>query len=946
MILSKLLIALISLHIILTMCMPAFSQNTSPFFINYSAELSSSEVYDIYQDSNGKIWIATDSGITLYDSKDFKFVDVISQTNSNVVFGFSEVTENEVWISTKDNELFKFDPSDYSLHFEPYQYNNNLRNSLSSLGFRAFISSFKFNKGELHVSFERSDKLIINKEGKCEFKFPFNRVLNNFELANLLIHSDSILPFTEFVQKTSNQTKILWKNNKGNNQTLINRPSHSLSKKYCSIIAYKKKENVEYFAVGRYLIQKTNNTFDHVSFETEILDFEFNGEDLIVGTFSGVYEVDSRLNITEHYLNQYSITSILRDRENGFWFGTLSKGVFYSPNLKMKVINNSEEIYSKNLFFYNNQLICSDNKFSLYVFSIQNDLKIYEDVYDKGNVYLSKNKRLTSVLGERHDYYDPEFSIYFHEKSQTTIYGYSKRIAIFHEDTYQDFRYDTISYITSSIMDSDSTAIIGTEESVLKYELGKGLENRGIRNYPISSPVREICKLKEKYVFLLNEGIVIESSKETFLIKKDIRSRNGFVNGFFKENDSTLWSYSNEGISKIIFSDLNFKVINYNEFENLPSTEITSFSINKDSIYVGTKKGISIILKENLNQHPVLDKSHFIIDSISLSNSPLVIRDTVYLSDAYQPMSIYYNYINYDKKDIKIDYLSDKSSNWIIADSKKLYLNEIGYGTHFITFRARFNNEILVLRTITIIVPTPLTSQAWFIPVLILCSCMLIFFFFRSYLIRKQKKENEMTKLEMDLLQSRMNPHFTFNTISSIQSYILKRETGPAIKYLSDFGLLMRRTLDYSHKNYIELGEELSFLKLLIELENRRFETNFILNLSLADNVPNFKLPSLILQPLVENVILHAQFDEGQEKNIYIKVNQDGHSYILEVEDHGMKKANSLKQESRQSFGIPIIRNRIKLHNGKKYQPNDFHETSNYLPNGGGFKVILKIIKK
>ena len=198
----------------------------------------------------------------------------------------------------------------------------------------------------------------------------------------------------------------------------------------------------------------------------------------------------------------------------------------------------------------------------------------------------------------------------------------------------------------------------------------------------------------------------------------------------------------------------------------------------------------------------------------------------------------------------------------------------------------------------------------------------------------------------MSLLVSRMNPHFTFNTISSIQSYILKNEKEQAIKYLSDFGSLIRKTLDYSYIDYIKISEEVSFLNLWVSLENKRFAQGYSLSVTHKEETLDSKIPALLLQPIIENVFKHAIYPQSDQKLIHININEEKHYLVLTVEDGGISKTKKDQQENHNSVGLKIVKDRIKQHNGNDFENQDFSITKNTLTANTGFKVTIKLLKK
>ena len=124
----------------------------------------------------------------------------------------------------------------------------------------------------------------------------------------------------------------------------------------------------------------------------------------------------------------------------------------------------------------------------------------------------------------------------------------------------------------------------------------------------------------------------------------------------------------------------------------------------------------------------------------------------------------------------------------------------------------------------------------------------------------------ELSENKLNAFQARMNPHFIFNSLSSIQSLILNNETESSIDYLSEFSVLMRQILDNSAKSKVTLKTEIDMLRSYIELEHLRFD-GFQRNITVAENVAeeSTEVPGMIVQPFVENAILHGLMSKGDK---------------------------------------------------------------------------------
>lgn len=183
--------------------------------------------------------------------------------------------------------------------------------------------------------------------------------------------------------------------------------------------------------------------------------------------------------------------------------------------------------------------------------------------------------------------------------------------------------------------------------------------------------------------------------------------------------------------------------------------------------------------------------------------------------------------------------------------------------------------------------------------------------------------QQKMVEVEMQALRAQMNPHFIFNCLNSINRYILKSDEATASLYLTRFAKLMRLILDNSSSKNVLLSNELEALKLYIEMEALRFDKKFSyeINIDKSVSVDSIELPSLIIQPYVENAIWHGLLHKDGAGHLRITVKlQDRGMLECIIEDNGVgrEKAKELKSKSatsRKSMGMQLTQNRLALLN-------------------------------
>lgn len=184
----------------------------------------------------------------------------------------------------------------------------------------------------------------------------------------------------------------------------------------------------------------------------------------------------------------------------------------------------------------------------------------------------------------------------------------------------------------------------------------------------------------------------------------------------------------------------------------------------------------------------------------------------------------------------------------------------------------------------------------------------------------RQSIENEMNKLRLTALRAQMNPHFIFNSLNSIRAYVISNETRKASDYLNMFARLIRLILHYSSLNTITLEAELEALKLYVELEQMRYRTDFGYSVEIAPGLDQNKLllPPLILQPYVENAIVHGLTSKQGAKHLQLIIGKNASRLMVTIRDNGVgrnysKKIHMPSDPSHQSVAMELTSKRINL---------------------------------
>jgi ligand-binding sensor domain-containing protein len=298
-----------------------------------------------------------------------------------------------------------------------------------------------------------------------------------------------------------------------------------------------------------------------------------------------------------------------------------------------------------------------------------------------------------------------------------------------------------------------------------------------------------------------------------------------------------------------------------------------------------------------------------------------------------------------------------RQKEWVATTQRSISLAAITPGEFTLLIKAVNPDGIeSEVKQITISVAFPFWKTGWFKILCLLITAGIIYAFskWRGNTIRKEEKRKilftrQMAEMEMKALRSQMNPHFIFNCINSIDALIQSNDKYSATVYLNKFAKLIRNILDSSKQNTVTLAKDLDTLKLYIELEQLRHENKFTAEIKADDALlqDDYKVPPLIIQPFVENAILHGiRYRPDNKGKLSISVIKQNDFLKYSIEDNGVGRNTfkSPEQKEKISYGIDMSNERVKLFNNEEKASVlivDLFELDK--PAGTRVEVLLKI---
>ncbi|MCB0554256.1 MAG: histidine kinase [Phaeodactylibacter sp.] len=435
----------------------------------------------------------------------------------------------------------------------------------------------------------------------------------------------------------------------------------------------------------------------------------------------------------------------------------------------------------------------------------------------------------------------------------------------------------------------------------------------------------------------------IKKPPYTFTNREGLQSNE--IQSLILGKDQNLWMGTSGGISR--FNRDSSQFVNFSLADGLQSRQFNNLAVlghEDGALWFGGDNGITIVdparvkfletkpkiqITEILVNDQVFDN---LFDANTQSTNPSTIHNLV---RSFRENTLSFSFVAIDYSDpagTQLEYQMEKvDKSWVrLKKGEPGFARYANLSPNTYTFRIRaansdglWSSEEKVL-SITI---TPPWYQTWWarsLFALLFALALYALYRYRINQIRKaeafKRKEAEYKQLvaenETAVLRLQMNPHFIFNSMNSISSYILQKDIDTANDYLNRFAKLMRMILKFAEKPFLSVSQELELLEQYLNTEAMRFEDKIDYEFKVADDLDPDEviLPTMILQPFIENAIWHGLATKEGAKKISIGFEQEAGQLICSVQDNGIGRAAAQgKAPSHESKAISITRRRLSI---------------------------------
>ena len=900
----------------------AFAQQPA-YFILGEDQFRGVQIYDVIQDVEMNYWIATDEGLYVYDYQNFKKIEC-KESKSNAVFGFEMNKEGTIYCHNLNNQIFQIKDKVFSLFHE-----------ISSEESSSDMSLCIAKDENLLVATNRI--IVLNKKGEVVQRSarilgylgrPFATQDN--QIFYPLLGVDSILVYSN--QTLSKQKlKTTEAHHLVESMIFFRLANQDYAIELSSGMFYTlDTKSVSVFPTGM-MAPDVSKSIRLYNTGNEIwLARQLPGADLLQASGGNIK--------SSNFYKDYYISNVYKDLEGNFLLSTFDKGIIVIRDLQVReVVRSFSDDPITSLYI--------DKDLGLLMGSSRGKVLNYQS-FDKGLIYNEGKRSIEKIYGS-----DSSDLIIFDEGKIKAYHKKTRQVIDIFERPLKD-----VAFVSATEF------YLGTNVGIIKCSLQnnqrviyKPIPNLNSRIYSLAYNVAEkrLYAATSSGLYSLGEdgeAQLIEYNKEGIFPTSRLYYNEGTVYAAERKN-GVLWIRQNkvvkvispevngekELITKMMVKDnyiyaktssgfyqfdMNGKLTkSIQQIFGFANKRVIDFVFQKDILWVSHSGGLQQI--DFKYYHANLFAPIIKIHKLNVNDTPKLLTEYLHLTSKERKISFELSSPTLrNRETIRYHYrLLGYDDKWQInsyTDNTITY-NALPYGSYTFQVKAENQGKFSSLLSYSFSIAQPYYTQWWFWAIVMLLFVLFVLLIYRWQIKMQRKKNeqiNELNTSKLTAIKSQMNPHFIFNSLNSIQDLILKGDVENSYSYITKFSNLVRNTLNHSELEFIDFEQELKLLELYLSLEKLRFKKHLNYTIE-CTNVEDIMIPPLIIQPFIENAIVHGLLHKEGAKELKITFDaQEKLTCIIEDNGIGREKAKTIKNRQRAdhvSFSGKAIRKRFEI---------------------------------
>jgi ligand-binding sensor domain-containing protein len=967
------------IYVVLLLFLTLSGYSQTPHAINYGIAdgLPSNNIYYVLQDRDNYLWFSTDVGVVRYNGREFIHYNTDDGLPDNEVFQMYQDSKGRIWFVTLNGKLgFYWNHMFYNEKNTPWLRNNILTNIL--------VDIYDDAKSNVFITDRISGIYKLDADGK-----PSEIALYKYKSATGFNH------ILRLFSGDQNQTQLL---TIGGIYTPDGRPVLKFPKKLIetSVIRSCILGDRVYFNSGnsiyQYHARKLEKLFSLPVDPMMIISVNAETKDIFwIGTRTGLYRVEKKQDgyVWRKFFDKLSVSHWMKDRDGNHWVTTLEEGVFMMPNLDVSIIdnlrNNKITVLSKDA---DNTLWAGSSDAYYYHFDKGGTATFEASLHGKNMIKdIVHSESKTIAIGNK------GVSIRENAKQSAMPIGHNSLLVDRHGNywlggtiiaklspgQYKNLTPESISELyrktlrltkrtNKMILGKGDDIWIGTNFGLYKYSPRDSMQNYTAKLADINTSVEDLYfdEPKNRLIVATNSmGIIIlENEKIVAHLGKHDNLSNNTCRSVCRAGQDSYWIGTNTGLDRVSLRHGKFTAGNFNSFAGLENGKVNDVVMIGDTLYLATDKGIVYFNPHRINRrktNPVIHLTDFRVNSKSIP-----FGQTIRLESDQNELAIAYDGISFvENNKIKYYYILEGTDDkWYVTTSNQINYKALAPGDY--TFKVYMKDSLgnpSATTQIRFYINKPFWKTIPFIVAFLLMSLALLFYIWKMRLAKLEHKfylekkaiqaerdkanlEREMIALEQKALRLQMNPHFIFNALNTIKGYYAEGNDIKASDYISKFSKLLRMLLENTEQ-LIPLSKEIEMLRLYIALTQIRYKNKFDFEMTVDPNLnlEDTAIPALLLQPMVENAIIHGLAPKKDKGLLQIEFHATGAQLICIVADNGIGRKASQKQDrDHVSKATEITRERIALlQNGTAFSMIAISDLADQNGEAAGTKVAISI---